>query len=414
MRSFVTKHANRPDFAMRPELNSSGISSVLLPALLVALLLALLAATVASGHPQAAPHAKPTPKPGLLAGTGVVRLGQAYASAGRYDRYSYVVVSQGDARAAARLPGTSLVYMSGTSIPPTWFTGVPFERAASRGWLLKDASGHYIVSQQYGNYIADVGNPDYQRAFATGVLSFLARAKVDGVFIDDVVASYNALTGSAVPTAYPNQESWEAAMTSFIYYVGPILKRHGYYVLVNAGKFVPGNPGSDTAALTAEFWRRLAPCVNGLMSEYWLQNPLDPTLMRVIGTQWFQNWDGWQGLVSVAQRGGADFFGLTFGSGDNQQAMRFGRGSFLLDWNGRGGAFMYSINDRPDPYAPTWVTQFGLPLRPKFQRAPGVWQRRYQRGLIVVNANTAPVTLRVNGSMQTVAAGDALFSAFPA
>jgi hypothetical protein len=362
--------------------------------------------------PATAAPRKPPPVT-LLQGTGIVRLGTTFAAASGYNRYPYVVVSQHDAAAAAKLPGTTLVYMSGTSIPPTWFTGVPFDKARANGWLLKDAGGHYIVNDRYGTYIADVGNPAYQQAFVAGVSSFLARTKVDGVFLDDVVGNYDALTGAEVPAQYPSEATWEDAMASFVATVGSALKARGRYVLVNAGKFVAGDPKSDSAGYTTEFWRRIGPNVSGLMCEYWLQSPTDTGRIRVLGSLWYQNWDGWQSLVSVAQNTGADFFGLMFGSAGNAQAMRFGRGSFLLDWNGRGGAFMYSIKDRNDPYADPWVTQFGGPLRPKLERLPGVWQRRYSRGLVVVNATSAPVTLLVNGARQTIAGGDALFSRTP-
>ncbi len=374
---------------------------------------ALTSELPAAAAVRSARHLAAASKPAPLTGTGVVRLGTTFAKASGYQRYSYVLVSLGDAQAAAKLPGTSLVYMSGTSIPPTWSTGVPFERARENGWLLRDDKGAYLTNEHYGTYIGDIGNRAYQQAFVTGVASFLARTKVDGVFLDDVVANYDALTGGAEPALYQTQQAWEAAMTSFMAYVGPALKARGYYVLANAGKFVAGDPVSDTAAYTADFWRRLAPSVSGMMCEYWLQNSTDFQQLRVIGTHWFENWTGWQGLVAVAQDAGADFFGLTFGSGDNFQAMRLGRGSFLLDWNGRGGAFMYSIKDRNDPYSSSWVTQFGAPLRPKFERAPGVWQRRYKRGLVVVNATSAPVTLRVNGALQTIAGADALLSPNP-
>jgi Hypothetical glycosyl hydrolase family 15 len=379
------------------------------------LVVILAAAAVASdtsvaGTRRSALRPKEPSKPAPLPGTGVVRFGTTFMAASGYERFSYVLVSRGDARAAARLPGTSLVYMSGTSVPPSWSTGVPYELARTNGWLLKDAGDHYLVNPNYGTYIGDIGNRAYQQAFVAGVTSFLAKTKVDGVFLDDVVASYEALTGDESPALYPNQTAWEAAMTSFVDYVGPALKARGYYVLANAGKFVPGNSNSDTAAYTTEFWQRIAPSVSGLMCEYWLQSPIDLQQIRLIGSQWFQNWTGWQQLVSVAQDAGVDFFGLMKGSGDNVQAMRFGRGSFLLDWNGGGGAFMYSITDRNDPYAQSWVTQFGVPVKPKFERVPGVWQRRYKRGLVVVNATSVPVTLRINGVLQTVAGGDALFS----
>src|SRR6266487_2888015 len=108
-------------------------------------------------------------------------------------------------------------------------------------------------------------------------------------------------------------------------------------------------------------------------------------------------WHGWQRLVSVAQRAGVDFFGLTYGTRDGLQAMRFGKGSFMLDWNGKGGAFIFETEDG-DPYNPAWVADLGRPLRPKVEVQPGVWRRRYERGLVLVNTNTALVTVPIAGT----------------
>jgi hypothetical protein len=48
-------------------------------------------------------------------------------------------------------------------------------------------------------------------------------------------------------------------------------------------------------------------------------------------------------------------------------------------------------------------------MAPKVRRAYGVWQRQYERGVVVVNARSEAVTLRVEGVSRTVAAGDAGF-----
>ena len=232
---------------------------------------------------------------------------------------------------------------------------------------------------------------------------------VHGVFIDDVVGNFVGLTGGAIPAKYPTQQAWETAMVSFISYVGPALKSRGIYVVANAAMFVPGDNRSDTGELTAAFWRRLGRNVSGLTTEYWLQAPTNTATLRSIGSDWTDNWPGWQGLVSVAQQSGADFFGLMYGSGENAAAMRFGRGSFLLDWDGAGGAFMYAIDDRADPRHPGWVAQFGKPVAAKLERGVGVWQRRYQQGYVVVNAGDAAVTIRVAGKARVIPPLDAIF-----
>jgi hypothetical protein len=144
------------------------------------------------------------------------------------------------------------------------------------------------------------------------------------------------------------------------------------------------------------------------MTESWLQSASDISTLRVEGSRWYENWRSWQSLMSVAQAAGLDFFGLTYGSGNDARAMRYVRASFLLGWNGRGGALIYDAIDRDDPYSRAWVRQIGGPLGRMFERGPGVWQRRYERGVVIVNATAAPVTVRLDGKLRTLRAADAL------
>jgi Hypothetical glycosyl hydrolase family 15 len=352
--------------------------------------------------------AKPKP-PRLLRGTGVMRLGKSYPTASGYGRYAYVLVGRADAAAAARLPGKSLVYMSGTSIQQSWSTGVSYAEALASDWLLKDAAGEYVMNVRFGAYVADIGNEAYQRRFVANVAAFLAKTRTDGVFLDDVIAYPEGLTGGVQPAKYPTSEAWEQAMVSFVSNVGRALARRGYYVLANASKFVPDDSRSDTAEHLASFWERISSGVSGLLDEYWLQNPVDVGQMRAAGSEWYENWGGWQHLVSVAQDAGKDFFGLMYGAADDKRAMRFGRASFMLDWNGSGGAFIYHTQDRGDPFDKAWVAQLGKPLGAKFERVVDVWVRRYERGLVAVNATNESVTVRLEGTVRTIGPTDGLF-----
>ena len=352
----------------------------------------------------------PRPQPRPLAGTGIIRWGSTYPTAAGYERYAYVLVGMPDARRAARLPGTSLVYTSGTSIQRAWSTGVSYHEALGNGWLLKDAAGSYVMNVKYGAYVGDVGDPGYQRRFINNMSEFLRRTRLDGVFIDDVIGHPLALTGGVYPAKYPTGDAWESAMLSFVSNVGRILKARGFYVLVNAHKFVAGDLRSNSSENVTGFWRRLAPSVSGLMSEYWLQNPIDIGQVRAVGPRWYELWPSWQSLVTVAQSAGADFFGLTYGSGTDPRPMRYIRGSFLLDWNGRGGAVIFSATDRADPYHMAWVRQLGRPMGRKRERAAGVWQRQFTRGVVVVNATSAAVSVSVRGQEWTIGPTDALFA----
>jgi hypothetical protein len=322
------------------------------------------------------------------AGVGVLRLGSSYANASGYDRYSYVIVSRDDAAAAASQPGKSLVYHSGTDVNTQWNCGVPYTQALANGWLLKDSSGALLVNSSYtNNYIGDVGNPDYQAAWVNNVASFLTSNGADGVFIDDVLANVGNITGKRYPAKYPSQAAWEDAMVSFVNYVGPALKQRGFYVLVNADAYNSGDGASDTGALVAKFWQRVGPGVSGLMWENWLQNPGDISQLRANGTEWNNNWTGWSNLVTVAQSMGRDFVGLTYGSQTSTQTMRYGRASFLLKWNGVGGAFVYEVAGA-DPWNTSWTGDIGTPSGPAYAVGTG-WRRDYTGGTVVVNPSAS-------------------------
>ena len=96
------------------------------------------------------------------------------------------------------------------------------------------------------------GNPAYQAAWTNNVASFLSATGAESVFIDDVLVGYRrAHRVAAIPPSTRSQASWADAMVSFIDYVGPALKAKGFYVLVNADGYSPGNGSSDTGELTA-------------------------------------------------------------------------------------------------------------------------------------------------------------------
>src|SRR5581483_6534586 len=158
--------------------------------------------------------------------------------------------------------------------------------------------------------------------------------------IDDVLRDLLPLAGSEA-AKYPTQQAWAAAQLSFVRAVGTGLRAHGYYVLVNASGYIPGDKASDDGSSTSAWWRQLAPYVSGLLNEYYQQLPDGSETPRTTGDAWSQNWDGWQRLIETAQSLGKDFVGVAYGSSDDTHRMSYGKASFLLDWNGGGGAFIY-------------------------------------------------------------------------
>jgi hypothetical protein len=323
-----------------------------------------------------------------VAGTGLLRTGSHLSSGSGQTRASLLIVGTAEASAAARLPGRSLVYFSGTDVNTRWSTGVPYAEAKRNGWLLKNASGKLLVNRSHSDdYVGNVGSAAYQRAWVRNVSRFLKAHGDDGIMIDDVLADLVPLAGTEA-AAYPTQQAWATAQLSFIKAVGPALRARGYYVLASASGYVPGDPGDNTGATTASWWRKLNPYVSGLMNEYYGEIPDGSNQLRSAGTSWKQNWDGWQQLVRIAQSRGHDFVGLTWGQPGDTRSMTYGKVSFLLDWDGRGGAFVYAPTNNADGWNGAWTQNLGKPLGRK--RAVGAgWIRRYRHGVVLLNPSAS-------------------------
>jgi hypothetical protein len=187
---------------------------------------------------------------------------------------------------------------------------------------------------------------------------------------------------------YPTQQAWAQAQLSFVQAVGTALRARGYYVLLNASGYIPGAPASDDGNNTIAWWRQLGPYVSGLMNEYYQETSDGNDTLRADGNGWNQYWDNWERLVTTAQRMGDDFVGLTYGPSGGSEQMAYADASFLLAWDGRGGAFIYhtpsDLDSQGAPLSIAWTTSVGRPAAPKQQVGVG-WMRRYSAGIALVD-----------------------------
>jgi hypothetical protein len=355
---------------------------------------------------------------GTNLGTGLIAFGgtlqQTLSTHG--SDYSYVVLG-GDYAVAQPLPGKTLHYQDGTAVNARWNDGIPYAEASANGWLLKDSAGNFIHT--YGDssrYLLDVGSPSVQQAYVNDTIQTLrAYPGIDGIEIDNIQTDIASITRGVYPAKYPSKQAYQDAEVSFLSFVGPALRKAGYYLFVNAGGYV-NDSTFDSGQDTNAFWQRICSYPNGLMNEYWMQNGNNPTqLMDDSGAGFMHMWSGWQKLVQTAQNCGAEFLGTSIGSSTDLRTMRFGKGSFLLDWNGQGGAFLYAVapafTSGISPWNAAWTTDVGSPTGPKYQIASKVWRRDFTKGTVVVNPSTSSVTTTVNGTSHTIAPTDALIVA---
>jgi hypothetical protein len=335
-------------------------------------------------------------------GIGVVSYGQL-SSFSNLSQYSYVIGSawtSGDVAAMKAASGKGLAYFAAPDVSPNYSEGVPYSQALANGWLLKDPSGNLLTNRVYGDYIGDVGSTGYQNAWITNVLAYLAaRPGIDGVFIDDVLYDPKGLIGS-YPPKYPTTAAWSGAMISFVKAVYTALHAKGYYVALNAGAYISGDSTWDDGTSTINWWKMVGPYADALMNEYYDETSSSTGQMRALGTAWYQHWDGWQRLIATAQSMGDDFLGLTKQTCTDTAAMMYGKASFLLEWNGGPGAFMFTCGTT-DPANSAWTTSIGQPVGAKLQVGVG-WMRLYSGGAVVLNpSSTSTQTFSLGGSYVT-------------
>ncbi len=345
----------------------------------------------------------PTPSSGGTSGDGVLEYGGHLTNVTNSDLYSMVIGSAWGSDVASvieKAAGRGLVYFDGTDVSTSFSTGVTYTQALSNGWLLKDSAGNYLVNSTFGSYCADVGSASYQQAWISNVLSYLAGHQgVDGIFIDNTVMDPKADCG-AYPVLYPTTSAWETAQLSFVKAVYSALHAKGYYLALNAGSYKSGDTTYSDGTSTIDWWKQLGPYADGLMDENYAEASNDT--LRATGTAWYQQWDGWQRLLGVAQNLGDDFIGLEENAATDTAAMTYGKASFLLEWNGGGSVFIYRAGST-DPTNSAWTTDIGTPTAAKVQVGVG-WERGFTGGTVLENPSpSVSQTFTVNGTQYTLA-----------
>lgn len=291
-------------------------------------------------------------------------------------------------------------------------------------WFLK-SGGARIASYSYPSlYLMDVGLVAYQAKWATDVIAEMAARGFDGVFLDDCDNAeslvYHLNPGPRPVDQYPTDAGLDAAVDSFVAYVGPALTAAGLIAIPNV---TLGGWWRDTSV--AQYDRWLAN-MSGAFFEYY--------------TKWGDASSLWHQDVTAAEdlaAGGAGFDHLswsqrqvyptrtssskiflahTYTPDGDVHSMRYARASLLLAWNGNPAALMRSppaATPLVDPAADGsgWTAGFDIGVPVGASYAVGVaWAREYSLGWVAVNPSPTHSQV-VNGV--TIPATDAVIVSDP-
>jgi hypothetical protein len=272
-------------------------------------------------------------------------------------------------------------------------SGVSYEQAASNGWLLRNTSGSPFTFRGYSwLWAADVGSSSYQQAWTSNVLAELGSAPWDGVLLDDVNPTIRYHYCVSCVAEYPSDTRYASAMGSFIENVGPRLRAAGKLAIANLGSW-------SSYPSVVDPWLRY---LSGAMDEEFVKWGDGPRS----GYAGPGTWAIQLRELKDTEKAGKLFIGITHSSNGDERAAVYGYATELLAGDGKA-EFAMTAGYSGEPWFPEYNYELGSPVGAYSERSSGVYERRFQSGLVVVN----PTLARVSVSLGVAYSGSGLSGA---
>jgi hypothetical protein len=268
-------------------------------------------------------------------------------------------------------------------------TGVGYCEAANNHpeWFLVDPNGQRFEYDGYdGHWQMDVGNTDYQNAWADNVIA--SSKAFDGVFMDNALFACDTYHDEGVcPADYRTDESIRDAYSSMF--------ANTRQKFVDAGLKTVAN--MSNARLYDGAWDRYVENLDGGFDEWWLTFD-DQDLL----SEYPQGWSRQVAQITANEAKGKITWVQPHHSGA-EQPFRYAFASYLLAKGEHAAISEIEETDRYDN-ASQWRAEYdwdlGAPLGPHHEVATNVHQRDFECGTVIVNANrtgSAAVTVRLDG-----------------
>ena len=310
-------------------------------------------------------------------------------------RHGVVILKSGHAEQMRRIkaarPGVKvLVYKNFTFTSSSWTAPAPSGVLFSESqpdWFLRDGAGRTIESSGYGYLTAmDVGHPAYQQRWADNVASEVASEGWDGVFLDDVNPTMKYHTDPGRIAKYPNDAAWSDATRRALAAITPRIRAVGKLAVANIGTW-------HEHYATGRAWLQH---LDGAMQENfvkWGTSPSD-------GYVWDWPTGGWSTMLEMVretERQGKLFLGIAHSQNGDAPAARYGWATVLLAGQGRS-YFALHGDYANETWFPEYDYRLGTPSAAAAQGPDGVWRRRFEHGLVVVNPTTGARSVELGGT----------------
>jgi hypothetical protein len=269
-------------------------------------------------------------------------------------------------------------------------------------WYLRDAAGNKVQSIRFGNYMMNPAEPGWIETRVRLCRTLVAQSGYDGCQLDVLGTSPvrpGYTTGVAINPATGRPwtiAGWLAATSN----LAAVVRQRLAPAFVIGNGITDGPRYFDPAGPSA----RLFDALDVVIAEGFLRTGRAPIAPFPTRADWKKNVDM---LVDAGARGHRMLVVTkTWTDGTAEEKDRWHRlalASFLLGTDGRHGfVFTYAEGQDATAVHPWWDADLGAALRP-YGFVGGVYGRRFERGLVLVNPFAATKTVALDGAYRNLA-----------
>lgn len=243
-------------------------------------------------------------------------------------------------------------------------------------WLQRDTRGRAIeVPDAPGRWMMNLGHPGWRAFWIERTLREVIEGGWDGAFVDDALTTVRA--HQLPPLAgYPDDAALQQTVYEFLTHITDAFRAKGKLVIANVSSSYD-YPG---------LWERWLRVTDGLMEEHFAGEGW--TMGRDVAERQIE-------AMRAADRMGKWMLCGTYGPYEDRERMGTSLAAYLIGAGAKTCWFYRPAEQSVDPlWNLSWDMGLGQPLA--WADVDGsVWQRRFEQGIVVVNAGSHKRTVLV-------------------
>lgn len=267
-------------------------------------------------------------------------------------------------------------------------------------WLLRNSAGFPVASHRGPNYyFMDIeGKSGWSAYFTKYVANVVERTGADGVVLDEIPLIASDQFASLLN--YPNSSTLQ---NGTMYFLDTIRSKMDIPVLINVGQLHKADSNGES------LWKVLSEHIDGAWHEGWVVYygaPQSP-----------HEGDMWEADIASAEefsRLGKPYIASAMFS--NAKQLEYGLSNYLLAINGnslvfqpmvaydpvtRGGFNFNLVKNAVEKNRSLFDVELGCPMESRKYTA-GVWTRKFDRGMVIVNPTAREVGVELSQSYKDV------------